>query len=150
MTLPSDSTPASAPPLATSAPSLARAIGRWSLVALMINSIIGSGIFGLPSQVAALVGRASPWAYLLAALVAGTIMACFAEVASRFRQSGGPYLYVRTAFGRFTGLQVGWLLWLFRLTAAAANVNLFVIYLGQFLPLATQPTGRWLQNFLHQ
>ena len=47
---------------------LVRAIGRWSLVALTVNCILGSGIFGLPSQVANLLGRASPWAVLLAAL----------------------------------------------------------------------------------
>jgi amino acid transporter len=46
---------------------LVRAIGRWSMVALAVNSIVGSGIFGLPSPVAGLVGHASPLAVLLAA-----------------------------------------------------------------------------------
>ena len=55
--------------------SLVRAIGRWSLTALVVNSIIGSGIFGLPSVVAGLVGRASPVAYLAAAAGVGIIMA---------------------------------------------------------------------------
>jgi amino acid transporter len=107
-------------------------MGRWSLVALVINSIIGSGIFGLPSLVAANVGPASALAYLPAALGMGVIMACFAEVASRFRQAGGPYLYARVAFGRLAGIEVGWVTWLSRLTAAAANANLFVIYLAEF------------------
>ena len=126
----------------TSKTDLLRAMGRWSLVALVINSIIGSGVFGLPSVVAGILGPASPLAYLPAALGMGIIMACFAEVASRFRQAGGPYLYARVAFGRLAGIEVAWVTWLARLTAAAANVNLFVIYLAEFWPAAKSPWPR--------
>jgi len=121
---------------------LVRAIGRWTLVALVVNGIIGSGIFGLPDDVARLVGRAAPLAYLLAALGIGVIMACFAEVASRFTEAGGPYLYARKAFGRLVGIQIGWFAWLVRLTSAAANANLFVVYFGEFFPAATRPMPR--------
>jgi len=119
-------------------------MGRWTLVALVINSIIGSGIFGLPSLVWKLVGGASPWAYLLAGAGIGVIMACFAEVASRFTEAGGPYLYAREAFGRFLGIEMGWVLWLVRLSAAAAGANLFVIYLAEFWPGARLPAARAL------
>lgn len=121
---------------------LVRAIGRWSLAALVVNSIIGSGVFGLPSPVAALVGRYSPLAVIIAGAAVGVIMACYAEVASYFTESGGPYLYARTAFGRLMGIETGWMLWLVRLTAPAANANLFVIYLGEFWPRATEPGPR--------
>lgn len=117
---------------------LVRAIGRWSVAALVVNCIIGSGVFGLPSVLASLVGRASVLAVLLAAGAMAIIMACFAEVASRFAQTGGPYLYAREAFGRFMGIQVAWLVWFVRLTACAANANLFVTYLGEFWPQATR------------
>jgi len=113
---------------------LVRAIGRWSLAALIINSIIGSGVFGLPSLVAKLTGTLSPLAVLMAGIAMGVIMSCFAEVASHFTQTGGPYLYARVAFPRLIGIEVGWLLWLTRLTAPAANANLFAIYLGEFWP----------------
>ena len=109
------------------------------MAALVVNCIIGSGVFGLPSVLASLLGRASIAAVLLAAVAVGIIMACFAEVASRFAQSGGPYLYAQAAFGRFMGIQVAWLVWFVRLTACAANANLFVIYLGEFWPDATRP-----------
>jgi APA family basic amino acid/polyamine antiporter len=125
-------------------PNLVRAIGRWSLVALVVNLIIGSGIFGLPSVVAALLGRASVLAVLLAGAAIAVVMACFAEVASQFTEPGGPYLYVRTAFGRLLGIQVGWLAWLVRIAACAANANLFVIYLGEFWSRARQPLPRLL------
>ncbi len=129
--------PETLPPITTSK-QLVRAIGRWSLAALTVNCIIGSGVFGLPSVLAGLVGRTSVFAVVLAAAAMGVIMACFAEVASRFIQAGGPYLYAREAFGRFMGIQVAWLVWFVRLTACAANANLFVVYMGQFWPRATQ------------
>ncbi len=68
---------------------LVRAIGRWSLVALTINCILGSGIFGLPSQVADLLGERSIWAVLLAGMATAVIVACYAEVASQFSETGG-------------------------------------------------------------
>ncbi|HEV2021835.1 MAG TPA: APC family permease [Terriglobales bacterium] len=121
---------------------LVRAIGRWSLAALVLNSIIGSSIFGLPSIIAGLLGRASPLAYLLTALGMVALMGCFAEVASQFDAAGGPYLYARSAFGRPVGILMGWLLWLARVTAPAAATNLFVNYLGEFWSGAQAPAGR--------
>ena len=123
---------------------LLRAIGRWSLLALTINSIIGSGIFGLPSVIAAQVGKASPWAILLAGAAMGVIMGCYAEVASRFQEAGGPYLYARAAFGRFMGIQTAWMLCLGQVSAPAANANLFVIYLAEFWPRAKDPLPRFM------
>jgi basic amino acid/polyamine antiporter, APA family len=123
---------------------LVRAIGRWSLAALIVNCIIGSGVFGLPAVLAGLLGRASVLAVLLAAAAMGVIMACVAEVASRFSETGGPYLYAREAFGRFMGIQVAWLVWFVRMTASAANANLFVTYLGEFWAHATQPVPKAL------
>lgn len=123
---------------------LLRAIGRWSLTALVVNSVIGSGVFGLPSAVAGLLGKLSPLAVLLAGAGMGVIFGCFAEVASRFHQAGGPYLYAREAFGRGMGIQIAWMLCLGQVTAPAANANLFVIYLGEFWPHARDPLPRAL------
>ena len=123
---------------------LLRAIGRWSLVALVVNSIIGSGVFGLPSVVAGLIGRSSIWAVVAAGCGMCVIMGCFAEVASRFQQAGGPYLYARVAFGRFMGIETAWLLCLGQVTAPAANANLFVVYLGEFFPHAKDTIPRAL------
>ena len=111
-------------------------MGRWSIAALAINSVIGSGVFGLPSTIAAFTGRASPIAVLIAGAVVGIIVACLAEVSSRFSEAGGPYLYARAAFGPFVGIQIGWMLWLAQITALAANANLFVSYLTEFWPAA--------------
>ncbi len=124
--------------------SLVRAIGRWSLAALVVNSIIGSGIFGLPATVAGLLGKRSVVAVLIAGAAMGVIMACYAEVASQFSEAGGPYLYARTAFGRLIGILVGWMLYLAQTAAPAANANLFVIYLAEFWPAAKEPWPRFV------
>lgn len=118
-------------------PELVRTIGRWTLAGLVLNGILGSAIYGLPSRVGADLGAGAPLAWLLAALLIGVIAACFAEVSSRFTGAGGPYLYVHATFGRFAGIQTGWLTYLARLTAAAGNANIFVIYLGEFWPGAS-------------
>jgi APA family basic amino acid/polyamine antiporter len=123
---------------------LVRAIGRWSLIALVVNSTIGGGIFGLPSSVAAQTGRSSPLAVLLAGLAIGIIIACFAEVSSRFDSAGGPYLYSRIAFGPAVGLQTAWMLWLAQVAAQAANANVLIAYLGEFWPDATSALTRFL------
>jgi amino acid transporter len=111
-----------------------RAIGRWALTGLMINSMIGSGIFGIPGELARLLGKASPLACILAGLAIAVIIACFVEVGSQFAESGGPYLYVRTAFGPLMGIQIAWFTALTPMAAAAAQSTLFVSYLESFHP----------------
>lgn len=121
---------------------LVRTIGRWSLAALIVNSIIGSGIFGLPSVVAGRLGKYGVLAYLIAAAGIALVAACLSEVASQFRETGGPYLYARTALGRFWGIQIAWMTWLSRLSAASGTANLFATYLAEFSPRAVQPLYR--------
>ena len=90
-------------------------------------------------MIAAQLGAASPWAWAAAGLGMALVVASFAEVASRFSRAGGTYLYARVAFGRFAGIEMAWLTYLVRLTAAATNANLFVIYLAEFRPEVTGP-----------
>lgn len=116
---------------------LVRSIGRWTMTALVINCIIGSGIFGLPGELIRLLGPASPVAIIFAALAVAVIMACMAEVASQFSEPGGPYHYVRTAFGPFFGIQIGWFHLLSIIGGFAAVSHLFMDYLVTFLPLST-------------
>jgi len=113
---------------------LVRSIGKWDLVAVTVNSVIGAGIFGLPSKIYNLVGNYSLAAFLLCALFTATIVLCFAEVGSRFTGTGGPYLYAREAFGPATGFTIGWLMWIARITAFAANTSIMLGYLSLFWP----------------
>ena len=128
----------------TSPEGLLRGIRKWDLVAVTINGIIGAGIFGLPARAFALIGSYSLIAFVVCALVVTLIILCFAEVGSRFDATGGPYLYAREAFGPTVAFEVGWLIWLARLTAFAANCNLMVSYLAFFWPSANSPVPRAL------
>jgi len=113
---------------------LVRGLSRRDFTAIVINTIIGAGIFGLPAAVFSKIGAYSLIACVACALVICLFVLCYAEVGSRFNKSGGPYLYAREAFGSFAGFEVGWLYWIVRVTTIAANTNLFVTYLGLFLP----------------
>jgi APA family basic amino acid/polyamine antiporter len=121
---------------------LVRGIRRWDLVAITINGIIGAGIFGLPSKVYSLIGTYSIIAFIACAFVVALIILCFAEVSSRFDDTGGPYLYAREAFSPAVAFEIGWLIWLVRITAFAANCNLLINYLSYFWTSATTPAWR--------
>jgi amino acid transporter len=123
-------------------PSLLRVIGRFSLTAAVVNGVIGSGVFGLPSAVAALTGAWSPLVVLIAGVCVFIVLLCFAEVGSRFDDAGGPYLYARDAFGAVVGFQVGWLLLMSRLLGCAAALNILVVYLDVLVPSIATPIGR--------
>ncbi len=129
-------------PLATTEEGLVRGIHRWDLVALVLNAIIGSGIFNLPGRVFKVAGSWSLLAYLVCAIAVILMILCFAEVSSRFRTTGGPYLYAREAFGPLAAFQMGWLLWLARFTAFAALTNGALDYLAYFWPAAVAGTTR--------
>lgn len=116
---------------------LDRALGRRDLTLFAINRVIGAGIFGIPAVLYAGVGSLSVVAFLLAALTVSLITLCFAEVGSAHRDTGGPYLYAYRTFGPLAGFEVGWLMWVTQLGGFAAVINLFVNYVGWFVPSAT-------------
>ncbi|MEQ1923654.1 MAG: amino acid permease, partial [Pyrinomonadaceae bacterium] len=121
---------------------LIRGLGRLDFTAIIINTIIGAGIFGLPAKVYAQIGSYSLIAFLACAGIIALIVLCYAEVSSRFSTTGGPYLYAREAFGPVVGFEVGWLYWVVRVTTFAANCNLLVTYLGFFVPGASEGAMR--------
>src|SRR5690349_5521300 len=118
----------------TAAPSLSRSLRRWDLVGVVVNGVIGAGIFGLPSKIFSLTGAASIFAFAACAVCVSILVLCFAEVSSRFSGTGGPYLYARETYGSTVGFTVGWLVWVARLTSFSANCNLLPTYLDFFFP----------------
>jgi amino acid transporter len=125
-----------------STPTLKRGIQKWTLVLMIINSIIGAGIFGLPSKIFQLTGVYSIHAFFLCAAMVLIFILCFAEVASRFENTGGPYLYILTAFGKFPAFLMGWLLFLTRIFNYATLINLLVTYLSFFSEALNEPYTR--------
>jgi basic amino acid/polyamine antiporter, APA family len=121
--------------------SLVRSLGRWSLTALVVNGIIGTSVFILPGTLGGGLGWLSLAAWAMAAILSGTIILCFAEVASRFAGAGGAYLFTQVAFGQFVGMQVGWLSYFVRCITGAVQSNVFVTYMAEFWPWAATRTG---------
>ena len=133
------------PPASTSStPGLKRELGRWDLTAVGVNQVIGSAVFALPAALAATAGAWSPWMVAAVGLASMLIALSFAEVASRFEGTGGPYLYTRAAFGRFAAFEVGWMLWFTRATSWASVINVLVSSLGFYWPRATTGAPRGL------
>ena len=121
---------------------LRRDIGFFGAAFLVLNAMIGAGIFALPGKVAVNAGLLSPWLFLAVGVVFLAVVLTFAELASYFRDSGGPVLYASYAFGPLAGFGTGWVLFLSRMTAFAANANVMAIYLGSLYPWFGEGIGR--------
>lgn len=121
---------------------LNRGIKKWDLVLLVINSIIGAGIFGLPSKIFALSGVYSLLAFAACAVVVLIFIACFTEVSTQFDKTGGPYVYTLQSLGKPAAFGMAWLLLLSRWFNYATLINLQVIYLSFFIPSIQDPLPR--------
>lgn len=130
--------------MAMTTTALPRHLGLLGLWLLVVNGLIGAGIFGLPGGAAKLAGEYSPLIYLFCALLILPILLSMAELASYFSGSGGPVRYGTAAFGPFIGFQAGWLYYIARLVSFAANTVLLVDSIGYFWPAATQGINRIL------
>jgi len=106
--------------------------------------MIGAGIFALPGAVSARAGLVSPWLFLVVGLLIITVVLTFAELASYFKDSGGPILFTTTAFGPLVGFSTGWILFVSRMTAFAANTTVMAVYLGAVWPWFSDGIGRTL------
>lgn len=118
------------------------------MVLLVINGVIGSGIFGLPSKTFKETGVFSIAAFGVCAIAVFIIILCFAEVSSRFDKTGGPYLYALSSFGPLPAFLTGWLLLVTRFITYAALINLLVTYLSVFSDWFTQPSARIISIIL--
>jgi amino acid transporter len=121
---------------------LPRKLGTWGIWLLVVNGLIGAGIFGLPSGASELAGDYSVWIYAFCALLIVPVILCFAEAGSYFKGTGGPVRYGTEAFGPFLGFQSGWLYYVARLISFSANSVLLVESIGYFFEPASQGIGR--------
>lgn len=124
------------------APELRRELGRWDLTAIGVNQVIGGGIFALAAGLTAATGSWAPWMVAGVALATMVTALSFAEAGSRFEGTGGPYLYVRAAFGRFAAFEVGWMMWFTRAASWASVINVLVDSLGRYWPAVLGSTTR--------
>lgn len=114
---------------------LVRSMAGPGIALLVINGMIGAGIFALPASVVAHAGDVSPWLFLVIGSLFLTVVLAFAELASYFNTSGGPVRYATAAFGPIIGFSTGWLCYVSRMVSFAANVTAMAVYVGAMLPV---------------
>lgn len=114
---------------------LERLVGVRALALCAINLTVGAGIVGLPSAIAAELGGYAFLAYLVCGAVIALALLCFAESGSRVATAGGPYTYVREAFGPFAGGAIGIVFFLAQgCIANAAIVTLLLETVARVVP----------------
>ena len=109
---------------------LKRDIGFVGAAFIVLNAVVGAGIFALPGKVAVVAGAMSPWLFLIIGALFISVILAFAELASYYRNTGGPLLYATDAFGPLVGFGTGWSIFISRMTASAANANVMATYIG--------------------
>lgn len=85
---------------------MSKRLGLFSIAALGVNTIVGSGIFALPTELARAMGPSSPIAFVAAAAILAVIAVAFALCARVVTGGAGPYAYARAAFGPVVGYGV--------------------------------------------
>ncbi len=113
-----------------------RPLGFWTATALVVGSMIGSGVFLLPASLAQYGGASLiGWGITLCGAI--LLALTFARLSMRWPQTGGPYVYARHAFGDLPGFVVAWSYWTSIWCANAAIAVAFAGSLGAIFPAAT-------------
>ncbi len=118
------------------APQFVQGMGLFSATAIVMGSMIGSGIFIVSADMSR--GLGSPALLIAAWLVtaAMTIIGAlsYGELAAMMPKAGGQYVYLREALGPLWGFLYGWTLFLVIQTGTIAAVGVaFGKFLGSFL-----------------
>jgi len=115
---------------------LKRVIGIRELAACAINNTVGGGIFVLPAIAAASLGSSSIIAYLICGVLIFIIIMCFAEIGAKITTTGGAYLYIENAFGRYAGFLANTMHWFgYAIMSDAAIANALADTLSIFFPV---------------
>src|SRR6201996_3155244 len=133
-------TPDSALPV--SKPSLQRVLGLWSAIAIVIGTVIGSGIFLVPSSMIKNLGSVQMLfaVWVLAGLLSLFGALTYAELAAAMPEAGGEYVYLSAAYGPFWGFLYGWTqFWVAKSGSIATLAAGFYTYLSAFVPILAAP-----------
>ncbi len=124
---------------------LPQVLGLFDATMIVVGSIIGSGIFLKVSKVDAALGAygfgaiIGTWAFVGIITLCGSL--ALAELGAMFPHAGGPYLYIREAYGRLPAFLWGWTeFWVVRTASVGALACATVVYFNELYPLS--PTGQ--------
>jgi basic amino acid/polyamine antiporter, APA family len=130
----------------TAAPQFVQGMGLFSATAIVMGSMIGSGIFIVSADMSR--GLGSP-ALLIAAWLVTALMTIigalsYGELAAMMPKAGGQYVYLREALGPLWGFLYGWTLFLVIQTGTIAAVGVaFGKFLGVFFPSVSAQNWIW-------
>ncbi len=133
MTLPPDSRP-----------TLQRVLGLWSAVSIVIGTVIGSGVFLVPSTMIRFVGSVEKLfvVWIVAGLLSLFGALTYAELAAAMPEAGGEYVYLSAAYGPFWGFLYGWTqFWVAKSGSIATLAAGFYTYLTAFYPVLGIPVA---------
>ncbi|WP_265571242.1 APC family permease [Sphingomicrobium nitratireducens] len=111
-----------------------RDMGTLGVAFLVVNGLIGAGIFGLPEVLHQAVGTFAPWLLLIGGLLVMSIVICFAELTKLTDRSGGPQRFVGDAWGAYPGFVIGWTYYAARVISFGANVLVLIAYAAALWP----------------
>jgi APA family basic amino acid/polyamine antiporter len=117
----------------TAQPSSKASLGLWMCTALVVGNMIGSGIFLLPSSLAAF-GPISLVGWIVTAGGAIALALIFGRLATTTPKTGGPYAYAREGFGDFAGFLIAWGYWIALWSGNAAVAVAFAGYFSYLVP----------------
>lgn len=131
-------------------PQFVQGMGLFSATAIVMGSMIGSGIFIVPADMSRLLGSPALLigAWLVTALMTIIGALSYGELAAMMPKAGGQYVYLRESLGPLWGFLYGWTLFLVIQTGTIAAVGVaFGKFLGVFFPSVT--TSHWLWHIGH-
>ncbi len=116
---------------------LRRDLGLWGAVAIVIGTVIGSGIFLVPKRAILKVG--DPWELFFVWVFGGLLSLAgaltYAELAAAMPESGGEYVYLRAAYGRLYAFIYGWTqMWVAKSGSVATLATAFYLAMVNFAP----------------
>lgn len=131
-----------------SEPTLIRGLGLRDATALVIGTIIGTGVFLKMAPMAQAVG--TPWLALLAWVAAGLLSLAgalsYAELGALMPSAGGEYVYLRAAYGDLTAFLFGWMR---MLIGASGSIAIFGVAFATFLSTLLPLDAVWLRSTVH-
>ncbi|HVL56917.1 MAG TPA: amino acid permease [Burkholderiaceae bacterium] len=139
-------TPSNASPAGKTTAAPRPVLQIFDVAALVIGIVIGAGIFGVPSLVAANSGSVAEMliAWLIGGLIALTGMMCYAELATAHPHSGGDYHFLRLAFGERLSFLFAWARLTVIPTGSMALLGyVFGDYMTQVLALGPLSSTLW-------
>lgn len=109
-------------------------MGFWMALALVMGSMIGSGVFLLPASLAPL-GWNSVIGWVITVSGALCVATVFGQLSKALPKAGGPYAYTRAAFGDGAGFAIAWAYWISMWVGNAAIATAAVSYMSQLFPI---------------